>query len=243
MAAKLTRLTHEIAILLHLVAESFTICSSLSRRLVRELLDTPSYYNFRITQPAEYRTQASPEVDCPQEKHEACTFHVSEFTLLGYVLDDRGSRVRFPARAGNFSLHHRVQTGSGTHPASYPMGTRGLYLGVKWPGREADHSSPPNAGVKNACSYTSTPPIRLHGVMLNSKQRDDFTVTSTTHPWGSKLPSCNPHFVRHGEGLIYAYLFRHYYTEMVSDWLPRVFMLMDQRLMTIPGYTFTHEVI
>jgi hypothetical protein len=30
MAAKLTRLTHEIAIQLHLVAESCTICSSLS---------------------------------------------------------------------------------------------------------------------------------------------------------------------------------------------------------------------
>jgi hypothetical protein len=44
---------------------------------------------------------------------------------LGYGLDDRGSRVRFPAEAGNFSLHHRVQNGSGAHPASYPMGTRG----------------------------------------------------------------------------------------------------------------------
>jgi hypothetical protein len=46
---------------------------------------------------------------------------------LGYELDDRGSRVRFPARAGNFSLHHRVQNGSGAHPASYPMGTRGSF--------------------------------------------------------------------------------------------------------------------
>jgi hypothetical protein len=45
---------------------------------------------------------------------------------LGYGLDDRGSRIRFPAGAGNFSLHHRVQNGSGTHPASYPMGTKGL---------------------------------------------------------------------------------------------------------------------
>jgi hypothetical protein len=43
MAAKLTRLTHKIAIQLHLVAESFTICSSRSRRPVRILLDTPSY--------------------------------------------------------------------------------------------------------------------------------------------------------------------------------------------------------
>jgi hypothetical protein len=31
---------------------------------------------------------------------------------LGYGLDDRGSRVRFLAGAGNFSLHHRVQNGS-----------------------------------------------------------------------------------------------------------------------------------
>jgi hypothetical protein len=36
---------------------------------------------------------------------------------LGYGLDDRVFRVRFPAGAGNFSLHHRVQNGSGAHPA------------------------------------------------------------------------------------------------------------------------------
>jgi hypothetical protein len=46
-------------------------------------------------------------------------------------LDDQGSRVQFPARAGNFSLHHRVQNGSGVHPASYPMGTRGCFPGDK----------------------------------------------------------------------------------------------------------------
>jgi hypothetical protein len=44
---------------------------------------------------------------------------------LGHGLDDRGSGFRFPAGAGNFSLHHRVQNGSGTHSASYPIGTRG----------------------------------------------------------------------------------------------------------------------
>jgi hypothetical protein len=42
MAAELTRLTHKITIKLHLVAESCTICSSRSRRLVRKLLDTPA---------------------------------------------------------------------------------------------------------------------------------------------------------------------------------------------------------
>jgi hypothetical protein len=43
MAAILTRLTHKIAIQLHLVAESCTICNSRSRRPVRKLLDTLSY--------------------------------------------------------------------------------------------------------------------------------------------------------------------------------------------------------
>jgi hypothetical protein len=50
---------------------------------------------------------------------------------LVYGLDDWGSRVQFPARAGNFSLHYRVQNGSGAHRASYPMGTRGSFLGRK----------------------------------------------------------------------------------------------------------------
>jgi hypothetical protein len=49
---------------------------------------------------------------------------------LGYGLDDRGSGVRFPSGAGNFSLH-RVQNGSGAHPASYPMGTGGSFPGGK----------------------------------------------------------------------------------------------------------------
>jgi hypothetical protein len=50
---------------------------------------------------------------------------------LGYGLDDRGSRFRFPVGAGNFSLHHRVQNGSRTHPASYSVGTRGFFPGGK----------------------------------------------------------------------------------------------------------------
>jgi hypothetical protein len=30
-------------------------------------------------------------------------------------------------RGGNFSLHHHVHTGSGAHPTSYPVGTRGSF--------------------------------------------------------------------------------------------------------------------
>jgi hypothetical protein len=37
------------------------------------------------------------------------------------------SGFRVTATAGNLSLHHRVQNGSGAHPASYPMGTRGSF--------------------------------------------------------------------------------------------------------------------
>jgi hypothetical protein len=37
-----------------------------------------------------------------------------------------------------------------------------LSLGVKRPRREADHSPPSNAEVKNAWRYTTTPAIRLH---------------------------------------------------------------------------------
>jgi hypothetical protein len=46
MAVKFTRLTHKIAIQLHLVAENFTICSSHSRRPVRKRLGTPSDISF-----------------------------------------------------------------------------------------------------------------------------------------------------------------------------------------------------
>jgi len=46
-------------------------------------------------------------------------------------MDDRRSSVRFPAGAGNFSSHHRIQTGFGTHLASYSMDTRGCFPGSK----------------------------------------------------------------------------------------------------------------
>jgi hypothetical protein len=64
----------------------------------------------------------------PIQKH-IKSRHSSVSMALGYGLDDRGSRFRFPAGAGNFSLHHRVQNGSGTHLASYRMSTRGSFLG------------------------------------------------------------------------------------------------------------------
>jgi hypothetical protein len=52
---------------------------------------------------------------------------ISVGIVLGYGLDDRGSGVRFPTGAGKFSPHHRVQNGSGAHPASYTIDTRGSF--------------------------------------------------------------------------------------------------------------------
>jgi hypothetical protein len=44
IAANLTRLTHKIVIQVHIMVESCTICCSRSRRPVRKLLDTTSYF-------------------------------------------------------------------------------------------------------------------------------------------------------------------------------------------------------
>jgi hypothetical protein len=53
-----------------------------------------------------------------------------------------------------------VQTGSGAHPASYPMGTGGPFpAGEARPGRDADHSPPSSAEVvKELELYLLSPP-------------------------------------------------------------------------------------
>jgi hypothetical protein len=62
----------------------------------------------------------------------------------------------FESREGqDFSPLHVVQTGSGAHqPIQWVPGA--LSPGVKRPGREADHSPPTSAAVKNTWIYTST---------------------------------------------------------------------------------------
>jgi hypothetical protein len=97
----------------------------------------------------------------------------NEFYLGG--LDDRGSRVRFSAGAGNFSPHHRVQNGSGAHPASYQMNTRGSFPGGKAVGAWSWPLTPSSAEVKEWVELylhsSNTPTWR--GAQL--KYRDNFT--------------------------------------------------------------------
>jgi hypothetical protein len=89
--------------------------------------------------------------------------------------DDVGSGVRFPAGAGNFSFHYRIQTGSGA-PIQWVPGA--LFPGIKWPGREADCSHPPSAEVKNAWCNTSTSQYVFMTWCL-VKHRENFTFTFT----------------------------------------------------------------
>jgi hypothetical protein len=53
---------------------------------------------------------------------------------------------------------------------------------VKRPGREADHSPPPSAEVKNAWSYISTPQYAFMAWCL-VKHRDNFTFTYYKTGW------------------------------------------------------------
>jgi hypothetical protein len=63
------------------------------------------------------------------------TKHVSLNILFSFLYTNNSCPVanfqNVWVGAENFSLHHHVQNGSGAQPASYPMGTRGSYLGGK----------------------------------------------------------------------------------------------------------------
>jgi hypothetical protein len=83
--------------------------------------------------------------------------------VLGDGLDDGGST---PGRVSEFFSSRPVL--EPTQPISqWVRGSLSLGGGgVKRPGREDAHSPPPSAEVKNAWSYTPTPPIRLNDVVL-----------------------------------------------------------------------------
>jgi hypothetical protein len=102
--------------------------------------------------------------------NQVCTVSGSQDSSVGialrYGLDDRGSRVQFPAGLGIFLF--TAMSRPALMPTQPPIQwvPRSLSLEVKRPGREADHSPPSSAKFKNMSSYTFTPPIHLHGVVL-----------------------------------------------------------------------------
>jgi hypothetical protein len=84
---------------------------------------------------------------------------------LGYGLDDRGFESR--EGLGIFLLTTASRPVLGPTGSPTQRVSEALPLWVKRPGREADHSPPSSVEVKNAWNYTTTPPIRLHGVVLS----------------------------------------------------------------------------
>jgi hypothetical protein len=91
-----------------------------------------------------------------------CLINLAEEQLLTYfssvgIATGLTAGVRFPARARNFVLLHSVQTGSKAHLASYPMSTGSTFPGVKRSGREADHSLPSSAKVKDGGAMPPLP--------------------------------------------------------------------------------------
>ena len=87
--------------------------------------------------------------------------------------DDRDSSVGIsdPLRAGRSGDRMPVearfsalaQTGPGTHPAPYTIGT-GSFPGVMRPGRDVNHLPFPAPRLKKGYSYTSAPPQGLRGL-------------------------------------------------------------------------------
>jgi hypothetical protein len=68
-----------------------------------------------------------------------------------FIFTDKGKK--------DFSFPHSVHTSSGTHSASYEMGTRDCLLVVKRLRHEADHSPPSNVEIKNGGVIFSLPHI------------------------------------------------------------------------------------
>jgi hypothetical protein len=98
---------------------------------------------------------------------------------LGYRLDDQGSRVRFPEGSGNSSLHpvSRMVLGPTQPPIQWVPGD--LSLGVKRLRREADHSPPSRAKVKEWVELYLHSPNTPSWRGAELKHKDNFTFTFT----------------------------------------------------------------
>jgi hypothetical protein len=84
------------------------------------------------------------------------------FNVVSFV--DRGFESRQGLGILVFTTMSRQALGPTQPPIQWAPGA--LSPGVKRPGRQADCSLPSSAEANNAWRYTSTPPIRLNGMVL-----------------------------------------------------------------------------
>jgi hypothetical protein len=100
---------------------------------------------------------------------------------LGYGLDYRRSLVRFSAGLGVFLFTTASRPALGPTQLLIQCAPGVLSLGVTRLGREANNSTASSAEVKDAWRYTSTPPVRLNGMVIRRES------TGTTLPLPSTL--------------------------------------------------------
>jgi hypothetical protein len=132
---------------------------------VRQLLDTPSYMYWKLSDTdltvTTWQSVSSPSIELNAGERETARFSNIIFISMHWNLR-RGSSVSIVTRprAGQpgfdsllwqefFLLCHRVQTGPGAHPASYPGGTRGSLSAGKAVGSWSWLLTPSIAKVKN----------------------------------------------------------------------------------------------
>jgi hypothetical protein len=164
----------------------------LRRKYVNQKLKCtfPFLFHFRIacrqtvgsTHPHNHRWTISQGVNLPQRESDRSAPLMSRLRILVALL-------HFPVRLrqsvqrwatgwpigvlgfdslrslGIFFFTTASRTALGPTQSSIQWVLGAISPGIKRPGCEADHSTPSSAEVKDACSYTSTPSIRLHGVV------------------------------------------------------------------------------
>jgi hypothetical protein len=92
---------------------------------------------------------------------------------MGYKLNGRDS---IPDKWKEYYFVRGVQTGSGAHPASIQWVPGALSLELKRPEREADHSRPFDAEVKNSAAIPSLPRMFSRRCSYLIKHRDNLTI-------------------------------------------------------------------
>jgi hypothetical protein len=97
-------------------------------------------------------------------------------TIVGWTIGILAFDSQWGLEIFLFTTASRTALGSIQPPMQWVPGA--LSMGVKRPEREADHSPPSSAEVKNTWSYTSTPQYVFMAWCL-VKHRDNFTFTFT----------------------------------------------------------------
>jgi hypothetical protein len=99
---------------------------------------------------------------CRESNNDTCA---NKFTTL------------IPGKCRDFAPLRSLETRSRTHPVSIQLVPGALFLELKLPGREADHSPPASAEVKNGGDILPLPDTSSWHSAYFIKLRDNFTFT------------------------------------------------------------------